>query len=592
MSLLKRLMGLLAVAFIIFTQIDCKSTEKTLDNENTVRASDLLETEQPLSVKSVLPFSRGVNFTEWFETQSAESIIFTKYTEQDFSDAKSLGVDVIRLPIRMHSMTGPGPEYRIDSMLLRFLDMAVDWAEKYEIHIIIDNHSFDPAKDTANDIDAILLPVWTQMAEHFSKRGDYVLYEVLNEPHGISDKRWGEIQGMVIDTIRKYDTRHAIVVGGTNFNSIDKLHSIPRYNDSNLIYTFHYYDPFMFTHQGASWSPPMEYLGGVPFPYNAKRMPILHNKIRNTWIANNLRNEYKRESDVVYMRKTLDKAVAFSNERGVPVFCGEYGVYDFVSPPADRAVWYEVATDMLDKRNIPRTSWDYFGGFGIYNKGGGKDFNRDLNVAIVRAMGFTPPEQLPRYTAPLEKGFVIYDDYPTREYSLGCWGEGIVFNLYETNAYKGEFCIRWGNVDQYNSFWVSLSRSKKFSKLASSGFALEFYAKTDTALSFDVRFVNPEGGFNISDSSEAAGTADSIPWRIRYTIDEKRLPPDGKWHKIRILFEEMTEHGAWVNTQQKWIPPEGKFTWDNIYQLEFVSEHHDLKNKYICFDEIRITDEK
>jgi endoglucanase len=482
----------------------------------------------------------------------------------------------------MHSMAGPGPEYKIDPLLLRFLDKAVDWAEKNEMYIIFDNHSFDSVKDTENDIDKILVPVWAQIATHFSSRSDYLLYEVLNEPHGISDKRWGEIQGLVIDTIRKYDAKHTIVVGGVNFNSIDKLNTIPNYNDTNIIYTFHFYDPFIFTHQGASWSPPLEYLEGVPFPYNAARMPKLHSKLKNTWVESNLRNDYKRESDVAFMRKTLDRVVAFSNERGVPVFCGEFGVYDLASPPADRAIWYEVVADMLKKRNIPRTSWDYFGGFGIFNKGGGKDFNRDLNIAIVNALGFTPPPQLPRDTAPLEKGFVIYDDYPAREYPVGCWGEGVVFNIFDTSAYSGEYCIRWGNVDQYNAFWILLSGSNNFSKLAVSGFALDFYAKTDTALHFDVRFVNPEGG----------GTAPSIPWRMRYTINEKILPPDGKWHRIRIPLEEMTEHGAWINAQQKWISPEGKFSWDNVYQLEFVSEHHDLKNKYVWFDDIKITDEK
>jgi endoglucanase len=570
------------LAISILTLIVCKSTKESLDNGNTVQAGDLLETEPPEVVKSVTPFSRGVNFTEWFEGQSAEGIIFTKYSEQDFADAKSLGVDVIRLPIRMHSMAGPGPEYKIDPLLLRFLDKAVDWAEKYEMYIIIDNHSFDPAKDTANDVDKILVPVWAQMAAHFSSRSDYVLYEVLNEPHGISDKRWGEIQGLVIDTIRKYDAKHSIVVGGVNYNSIDKLNTIPNYNDANIIYTFHFYDPFMFTHQGASWSPPMEYLEGVPFPYNAARMPKLHSKLKNTWIESNLRNDYKRESDVAFMRKTLDRVVAFSNERGVPVFCGEFGVYDLASPPADRAIWYEVVTDMLKKRNIPRTSWDYFGGFGIFNKGGGKDFTRDLNVTVARALGFTPPPQLPRDTAPLEKGFVIYDDYPVREYPLGCWGEGVVFNIFDTSACSGEYCIRWGNVDRYNAFWILLSGSNNFSKLAVSGFALDFYAKTDTAISFDARFLNSEGD----------GTAPSIPWRMRYTINEKILPPDGKWHRIRIPLAEMTEHGAWINAQQKWISPEGKFSWDNVYQLEFVSEHHDLKKKYVWFDDIKITDEK
>ena len=555
----------------------CNSAGKTPVNDTAVQVKDLLETEMPEAVKKSTPFTRGVNFSEWFEPQSAERIVFTQYSEQDFADVKSLGVDIIRLPIRMNSMTGPGPEYKINPILLRFLDKAVDWAEKYEIYIIIDNHSFDPAKDTANDIDKILLPVWAQMAQHFKNRSDYVLYEVLNEPHGISDARWGEIQGMVIDTIRRYDTKHAIIVGGTEFNSIGKLQAIPEYNDANLIYTFHFYDPFMFTHQGANWSPPLEYLGGVPFPYNASRMPKLHSKLRGTWVESNLRNEYKRESEAAFMRKTLDRVVAFSNERNVRVFCGEFGVYDLTSPDADRVIWYQVVTDMLAKRNISRASWDYFGGFGIFNKDGGKDFNRNLNVGVVRAMGFTPPDQRPQNMAPVEKGFVIYDDYPVREYPLGCWGEEAVLDLYDTGAYRGEFCIRWGNVERYNSFWVSLSRNKNFSKLPASGFAVEFYAKTNTALSFDVRFVNPE-------------THDTIPWRIRYTIDEKILPPDGRWHKIRIPLEEMTEHGAWVNLQQKWLPPQGKFTWDNVYQLEFVSEHHNLKNKFVWFDEIKLTD--
>jgi endoglucanase len=564
----------------LFMLIACNSTEKGTDTDNkvnTVRAEDLLETEAPKAVLKTMPFSRGVNFTEWFEAFSAEGIVFTKYVEQDFADAKSLGVDIIRLPIRMHNMAGPGPDYKINPMLFRFLDKAVDWAEKHEIYIIIDNHSFDPAKDTANDIDKILLPVWAQMAQHYSKRGDYVLYEVLNEPHGISDGRWGEIQGMVIDTIRKYDTKHTIIVGGGDFNSIGKLQAIPEYKDTNLIYTFHFYDPFMFTHQGASWSPPMEYLAGVPFPYNAARMPKLHSKLRGTWIESNLRNDYKKESDVAFMRKTLDRVVEFSNGRDVPVFCGEFGVYDLVSPEADRVLWYEVVTDMLSRRNISRTSWDYFGSFGIFNRDGGKDFHRDLNVGIARAMGFTPPAQLPRNDAPIEKGFVIFDDYPSREYSITCWGDGIVFNLYDTGAYNGEFCIRWGNVEQYNSFSVSLSGGKNFSKLVNSGFAVEFYAKTETALSFDLRFLNPE-------------TPDSIPWRMRYTIDETILPPDGKWHKITVPLNKMTEHGAWLNSEQKWIQPQGKFTWDNVYLLEFVSEQKDLKNKFICFDDIKITD--
>jgi len=563
--------------FFLFALAACKSADKVIINDGPVNVNDLLETRMPEAVKNPSPFNRGVNFSEWFEARSAEGIVFSKYCEQDFADAKGLGVEVIRLPIRMHDMTGPGPDYKLSSLLLRFLDKAVDWAEKYKIYIIIDNHSFDTEKDTAKDIDKILLSVWAQMARHFKNRSDYVLYEILNEPHGISAERWGEIQGMAINTIRAYDTRHAIVVGGVDFNSIGQLQNIPNYEDKNLIYTFHFYDPFMFTHQGAIWSPPNEYLGDVPFPYNAARMPKLHAKLRGTRAESNLKNNYVNEATPEFMRSTLDRVVTFANERNVRIFCGEFGVYDLTSPEKDRVLWYQVVTDMLARRNISRTSWDYFGSFGIFDKSGGKDFNRDLNVDVVRALGFTPPAQLPKNTVPLETGFVIYDDYSSREYPLGCrGGGGTVFNMYDTDACQGEFCIRWGNVDQYNIFWVSLARGKNFSKLLDSNFAVEFYAKTDTALSFHIRFVNPE-------------SSDSIPWRMIYAIDEKILPPDGKWHKISVPLKEMKEQGAWVNATQKWLNPKGEFTWENVYQFEFVSEVQSLKNKYIRFDEIKIT---
>jgi hypothetical protein len=109
------------------------------------------------------PFSKGVNFTEWFQSPSPQTIPFTKYTEESFEQAKSLGVDVIRLPINLHSFTNGlagnsagASAYTLDPLFLRLLDHAVDWAEKYGMYLILDNHSFDPVKDTPENIGDIL----------------------------------------------------------------------------------------------------------------------------------------------------------------------------------------------------------------------------------------------------------------------------------------------------------------------------------------------------------------------------------------------------------------------------------------------------
>ncbi|MCL2764127.1 MAG: glycoside hydrolase family 5 protein, partial [Treponema sp.] len=422
---------------IFIMLISCNTTEPTEPTFDEFLVDTGFATPALVSA----PFSKGVNFSGWFESYSAHGIPFTMYTEKDFADAKSLGVDVVRVPVRMHSMTLGAPDYILDPLFLRFLDIAVDWAEKYDLYIIIDNHSFDPVQTTSPDIDKILLPVWAQIAQRYKNRSDYVVYEILNEPHGISDERWGEIQGMAIDTIRQYDANRLIIVGGTSYNSIEKLHAIPMYEDKNLIYTFHFYDPYLFTHQGSNWGGPplLSTLAGLPFPGNARRIPSIPADLRGTWVESSIRHSYEGDANPAVLSQKLDIATAFSRARGVPVFCGEFGVFMVNSYQEDRVRWYSYVTSALNKRNISWTSWDYYGGFGLFNPGG-RSFNHDLNVGVARALGFTPPAQIPRTDEPLNTGFVIFDDYPNHQYvSAGNWGENVDFSLYDQNAAKGDF---------------------------------------------------------------------------------------------------------------------------------------------------------
>jgi len=547
--------------FLAIVLTACNTTERLTD--------DSVEAYMEAVLRST-PFSKGVNFSVWFEVYSAQSINFTMYTEQDFADVKSLGADVIRLPVRLHDMTDGAPNYTIDPLLFKFLDMALDWAEKYELYIIIDNHS----TSTNSNIDMILVPVWEQIAFRYKDRSNFIVYEILNEPNGISDRRWGEIQAMVIEAIRRIDQKHAIVVSGTDYSSIGKLPSLPEYDDDNLIYTFHFYDPFIFTHQGTGVLPLMENLAGIPFPYKRARMPRIPSAVRGTWIVSSL-NNYQREAAFSTLNHTLDKAVTFSRARNVPVYCGEFGVYMLNSGNEDRIRWYEFITNALDRRNIARTSWDYYGIFGIFKDGSG-DFNSDLNTGVVNALGFTPPMQVPRIVKTLYTSFVIFDDYPNWQYTFaGNWGDGSDFSMNDSNSAEGEFAIRWGNAPQHSGFWFDLERNGDFSELVRHGYYLEFKARTYSSVIFDVRFLNSEKN-------------SSVPWRICYTIDDSILPPDGNWHTIRIPLANMREQGAWVSSTQQWFYPQGDFSWEKVKNLEFASEYGIIKG-IIWFDDIKIT---
>jgi endoglucanase len=331
-----------------------------------------------------VPFSRGVNFSGWFQDTS-----FTPYqfSEQDFKNLKLLGADVVRLPLHLRTVSGGPPWYTLDPLFLEELERAVAWAEQNELYIILDNHFLG----TPEEAEAMLLPVLTQLAKRFKDHSSYVLYEILNEPSGIEPDLWGEIQGKAIETIRGIDSTHTIVVGGVNNNSIKALYYLPFYKDKNLIYTFHFYSPFLFTHQGASWtSPPLTELGGVPFPAEPGRMPALPPELLGTYVEG-LANYYSVEAALGSLEEELDQAELFSRTRGVPVFCGEFGAAMLSSAPEDRVRWYETAARLLDERHIARISWDYFGYFGLFNAPTDVNFKTELNVGIVRALGFTPP---------------------------------------------------------------------------------------------------------------------------------------------------------------------------------------------------------
>ena len=334
------------------------------------------------------PFSRGVNLKDWFQAGNARQVQFTKYTRKDFINIKSLGCDAIRLPINMHYMTSGAPDYKFDPVFFNFLDSAVTWAENLKIYLILDNHSFDAAISAG----PVLIKVWAQMAEHYCEGSKYIMYEILNEPHDIPTPVWGEIQQNVINAIRNKDTKHTIIVGGSNFNRYTELKNLPVYTDTNLIYTFHFYDPFLFTHQGAKWTG-MTSVSGVPFPYNAAKMPSLQTSLNNNAWLDSLINNYKTDGTVAKIKTLIDEAVNFRKARNVKIFCGEWGVYIPHSENNDRVYWYEIVRKYLDENSIPWTIWDYQGGFGLMNANTAGVFDYDLNIPLLRALGFNIPAQ-------------------------------------------------------------------------------------------------------------------------------------------------------------------------------------------------------
>ncbi|RQV96067.1 hypothetical protein EH221_05215, partial [bacterium] len=194
------------------------------------------------------PFQRGIGFSGWLEQFPPILYMpYKRYTKEDFENVKSLGCDHIRLPLEIFDIMGPGPDYAIPTVFFSFLDQAVDWAEQLGLYLILDNHSFE-GTISADQTDQ-LKAGWIQLANRYKNRSNLICYEIFNEPHGLSNEIWHDMQGQLIETIRAIDKKHSIVVTSI-MDDFRELQSMPVYDDTNLIYTFHFYDPALFTGQG------------------------------------------------------------------------------------------------------------------------------------------------------------------------------------------------------------------------------------------------------------------------------------------------------------------------------------------------------
>jgi endoglucanase len=530
-----------------------------------------------LLVKAQTPFNRGVNLTGWFQTSGAHQIQFSKYTRQDFVNIKSMGCDVIRLPINLFYMAGSKPDYTLDPLFYQFLDQAVSWAEELHIYLLLDNHSSDDIASNNPDLEAILSKVWLQMATHYKNRSTYILYEIMNEPHGLTTQVWGKIQQTAITAIRTVDNVHTLIVGPSSYNSYTDLSLLPVYTDPNLIYTFHFYDPFVFTHQGATWpTPSMASLANVPFPYNAATMPTVPADLSGTWVAGSIGN-YMNDGTVAKVHSLIDMAVAFKTSRNVKMYCGEFGVYIPNSNDADRVNWYREVRTYLEQKGIAWTTWDYQGGFGLFKKGSNEQFLNDLNIPLVQALGLTAPAQQVYVLKPDTEGFSVYTDFISEKIQESSNASGAVIDFYSNDKpNNGAYCLLWSGSAQYGSVGFNFLPDEDLSTLKTQNYALSLLVKGNTpGTKFDLRFYDTK-----------TSVVTDHPWRMNYTVDDTKVPWDNAWHKLYIPLSLFTEGGSWDNT---WYNAIGAFDWKAIDRFDIVAEQASLAGKSFWFDNIQVT---
>jgi licheninase len=165
---------------------------------------------------------------------------------------------------------------------------------------------------------------------------------------------------MMIAAIRSHDSVRSIIFGDIQWYGITPLSQRQPLSDDNVIYAFHFYDPFIFTHQGATWAN-LGTTHDIPFPYTAERwserfVDLGFTPFMESWILGEARNYYRTgHPEALYNRIATAKQWAVDNNR--PIICNEFGVYDAASRLEDRARYYSELIDIFRELEIPWQHW-------------------------------------------------------------------------------------------------------------------------------------------------------------------------------------------------------------------------------------------
>lgn len=380
MRVLKRnqLLSTLLLAFAILTHVS-----------NAAAAAQ----EKPVNLPARFAhLRRGINLSHWFSQAAnySKAHLDTHTTSQDIALIKSLGFDHVRFPIEPAPLLSDTPDPSIlNATYLGYVDSALDMILGAGLAVVIDVHPSDEFKlRLARDERSIeaLGKFWRAFATHLSRRDpDFVFLEVLNEPMVEDSYRWYGIQGKLIASIRSGAPNHTIIAAGHRWSGLYEMLFLEPYADTNIIYNFHYYEPFAFTHQGATWAGPnVPFYKNVPYPSSPEAVKLLLDTIQDDPARYNLLRYGEENWNAQRIDRELGAAAAWAARHHVYITCNEFGAFRKVVKPADRVAWLQDMRRALEKHGIGWTMWDYGGGFSVVNK---IDGQAQADPEVVKALG-------------------------------------------------------------------------------------------------------------------------------------------------------------------------------------------------------------
>lgn len=340
----------------------------------------------------------GVNLSGWF-AQVYDPRGYTKEhlqtwtTASDIALIKSAGFDHVRLSVNPQPIMDAMRHHDGGAEYLGYLDAAIKMILDDGLAVEIDMHpdsDFKARLAKEDDFVERFSDLWAMVAKHYAPLDpDRVFFEILNEPEMRDAYRWYGVEAKLAAAIRRGAPANTIIATGARWDDDDDLVFLEPLPDTNVIYVFHFYEPHIFTHQGATWGAYYwHWLKGLHYPSspeNAAQVATLVPEARDRMQVIRYGQDHW---DASRIEAEISQAADWAKRHGVPLICNEFGVFRDYSEPQDRSAWIKDVRVSLERHNIGWAMWDYSGNFGVVTQ---KDGKATLDETTVRALGLKMP---------------------------------------------------------------------------------------------------------------------------------------------------------------------------------------------------------
>lgn len=382
-------------------------------------------------------FRRGVNAWPWFSLTREFPAPRTDYdwpafqsqrpvpTPDDLRRLRRTGLDFIRLPV------DPGPFLAADAItrgrLLDILDAAVTATLHADLGIIVNiqanaaTHYWNPDRmvsSTAAPAFDLYRGLVGELAGRLARfQPGRVALEPVNEPaQACASNVWSQIQLSLLTAARASAATLPLVVAGgcgSMVSGLTALDPAPLSPFEPILFTFHFYEPYLFSHQGAPWmrEPVYRSLNNVPWPASAGSLEQTLASVRARMAQDTetpedakqaayaetervLKVYFDARPDRWFVDKYLRQVRDWADGHGLAperIIMGEFGALRtdtryVAAPNPDRARYIADVRRSAEELGFAWALWDLFDGMGMMD-----DTTRALDPDIIAALGLTMP---------------------------------------------------------------------------------------------------------------------------------------------------------------------------------------------------------